>query len=245
MAATPDLIALVNIDGKRIYNNPAYGSVLEDPDILQGTDSFLDIHPDDRELVKRVFLDSLRTGSGRRIEYRLLDLHGNTRTIESQGTILRESDGKVRCLAIISRDVTERKRADTAFQGLVAGTASATGSEFCTALVRHLANTLNVKYALVSGARAGTPGPSAGDRVLGCRPVGSLVRVRCQGDDLRKGDPGREDDLLSGPRADAVPGREVPPRDARDLLSGHPVLRSGRRDHGASVRHGRQTPCRL
>lgn len=150
MAATPDLIALVNIDGKRIYNNPAYGSVLEDPDILQGTDSFLDIHPDDRELVKRVFLDSLRTGSGRRIEYRLLDLHGNTRTIESQGTILRESDGKVRCLAIISRDVTERKRADTAFQGLVAGTASATGSEFCTALVRHLANTLNVKYALVS-----------------------------------------------------------------------------------------------
>ncbi len=150
VAATPDLIAFVDIDGKRLYNNPAYGGVLEDPDILQGTDSFLDIHPDHRELVKRVFLDSLRTGSGRRIEYRLLDLHGNTRTIESQGTILREPDGKIRCLAIISRDVSERKRADTAFQGLVAGTASTTGSEFCTALVRHLANTLNVKYALVS-----------------------------------------------------------------------------------------------
>jgi PAS domain S-box-containing protein len=150
IAATPDLIAFVDLDGKRVYNNPVYGGVLEDPDILQGTDSFLDIHPEDRELVKRVFLDSLRTGNGRRIEYRLLDLHGNTRTIESQGTILREADGKIRCLGVISRDVSERKRADTAFQGLVAGTASTTGSEFCTALVRHLSNALNVKYALVS-----------------------------------------------------------------------------------------------
>jgi len=155
MEVTPDLIAFLDLDGKRLYNNPAYGVVLEDPDILQGTDSFLDIHPEDRESVKRVFLDSLRTGSGRRIEYRLLDLKGNTRTIESQGTILREPDGKLRCLGVISRDVSERKRADVAFQGLVAGTASTTGSEFCTALVRHLANTLNVRFALVSEVVAG------------------------------------------------------------------------------------------
>ncbi|MBP1678900.1 MAG: histidine kinase [Bacteroidetes bacterium] len=155
ITATPDLIAFVDVDGKRLYNNPAYSGVLEDPDILQGTDSFLDIHPDDRELVKRVFLDSLRTGGGKRIEYRLLDLHGNTRTIESQGSILREPDGKIRCLGIISRDVTERKRADIALQGLVAGTASTTGTEFYTALVRHLANALNVKYALVSELVAG------------------------------------------------------------------------------------------
>jgi PAS domain S-box-containing protein len=150
VAATPDLIAFIDLDGKRIYNNPAYGVLLEDPDILQGTDSFLDIHPEDREAVRRVFLDSLRTGTGRRIEYRLLDLQGNMRTIESQGTVLRGPDGKILCLGVISRDVSERKRADIAFQGLVAGTASTTGAEFCTALVRHLANTLNVKYALVS-----------------------------------------------------------------------------------------------
>jgi PAS domain S-box-containing protein len=124
--------------------------VLEDPEILQGTDSFLDVHSDDREHVKRVFLNSLRTGTGRRIEYRLLDIHGNTRTIESQGTILRDPEGKIRCLGVISRDVSERKRADIAFQGLVAGTASKTGGEFFTALTRHLASTLNVRFALVS-----------------------------------------------------------------------------------------------
>jgi PAS domain S-box-containing protein len=165
LTATPDLIAFVDLDGKRIYNNPAYGGVLEDPDILQGTDSFLDIHPEDRESVRRVFLDSLRTGSGRRIEYRLLDLQGNTRTIESQGTILRDGDGKVRCLGVISRDVSERKRADTAFQGLVAGTTSTTGETFYTALVRHLANTLNVKYALVSEL---VPGRRDRVRALAC-----------------------------------------------------------------------------
>ena len=145
-----DLIAVIQVDGKRLYNNPAYEKVLDDPDSLQGTDSFLDIHPDDREGVKRVFHESLRTGGGRRTRYRLLDKEGNFREIESQGSVFRLEQGKSTFLSVISRDITQQVKAETALQNLVAGTSSVTGSEFFTALVRHLATVLDVGYVLVS-----------------------------------------------------------------------------------------------
>ena len=63
-----DLIAILDLDGKRLYNNSAYQTVLEDPAALRGTDSFLDVHPDDRDSVRRVFHESLRTGIGKRLE---------------------------------------------------------------------------------------------------------------------------------------------------------------------------------
>jgi len=145
-----DLIAVVQVDGKRLYNNPAYVRILDDPETLQGTDSFLDVHPDDREAVKRVFHEALRTGTGKRIEYRLLDKDGNFREMESQGTVFRLEDGKSTYLSVISRDISRRVKAETALQNLVAGTSTVTGNEFYTALVRHLATALEVGHVLVS-----------------------------------------------------------------------------------------------
>jgi len=145
-----DLVAVLDIDGKRIYNNPAYAKILEDPETLQGTDSFLDVHPEDRENVKRVFHESLRRGVGKRIEYQLLDLEGNFRHMESQGTVFHDDRAGVKRLAVIARDITIHKRAVTSLQNLVAGTASVTGDQFFTALVRHMAHALGVRYVLVS-----------------------------------------------------------------------------------------------
>ena len=145
-----DLIAVIQVDGKRLYNNPAYEKILDDPETLQGTDSFLDVHPDDRETVKRVFHESLRTGSGKRIQYRLLDKDGNFREIESQGTVFRLDNGKSTYLSVISRDITQRVKAEAALQNLVAGTSTVTGNEFFTALVRHLATALGVGCVMVA-----------------------------------------------------------------------------------------------
>jgi PAS domain S-box-containing protein len=145
-----DLVAILDIEGKRIYNNPAFAKILEDPETLQGTDSFLDVHPDDRESVKRVFHESLRSGVGKRIEYQLLDLEGNFRHMESQGTVFEDDRAGVKRLAVISRDITIHKRAVSSLQNLVAGTASVTGEQFFTALVRHMAHALGVRYVLVS-----------------------------------------------------------------------------------------------
>jgi PAS domain S-box-containing protein len=147
-----DLIAVLNFEGKRIYNNPAYARILEEPESLRGTDSFLDVHPEDRERVKRVFHESLRTGTGKRIDFRLLDMDGSFRYMQSQGNVLKDAEGKTNWLAVVSRDVTEWRKAELAWEELVNGTAGLSGDQFFNALVKDLAAAMQVRYALVSEA---------------------------------------------------------------------------------------------
>ena len=45
-----DLVAMLDTDGRRLYNSPAYKGLFGDRDLI-GSDSFHDIHPEDRERV--------------------------------------------------------------------------------------------------------------------------------------------------------------------------------------------------
>jgi len=111
-----DLVAVLDLEGKRLYNSPSYAPILGDPDAAQGSSSFEEIHPDDRQRVEEAFRETVRTGQGRRQEYRLVDRDGNPRDIESQGSVIRDAQGNVSKVVIVSRDVTERKRAEEALR---------------------------------------------------------------------------------------------------------------------------------
>jgi PAS domain S-box-containing protein len=104
-----DMIAVLDLDGKRIYNSPSYRSILGDPESLKGTDSYREIHPEDREKVKQVFQETVRTGVGQRIEYRMVSKDGSLRTIESKGSVIKVGDGETSRVVVVSRDVTEEK----------------------------------------------------------------------------------------------------------------------------------------
>jgi PAS domain S-box-containing protein len=104
-----DLIAVVDLDGKRVYNSPSYKGILGDPNMARGTISFNEIHPDDQEKIKRIFQDTVRSGVGQRAEFRFLQKDGSVRFIESQGSVSRDAEGKVAKVIVVSRDVTERK----------------------------------------------------------------------------------------------------------------------------------------
>src|SRR5206468_6547148 len=67
-----DLIAVVNLQGKRVYSSPSYRALLGDPEKLFGTDAFQEIHPEDRERIRRVFRETIATGVGQRAEFRFL-----------------------------------------------------------------------------------------------------------------------------------------------------------------------------
>ncbi|RPH79360.1 MAG: PAS domain S-box protein, partial [Planctomycetaceae bacterium] len=54
-----DLIAVVDRDGRRLYNNPAYERSLGPSSGLAGTDSFHEIHPEDRARIQAVFRETL------------------------------------------------------------------------------------------------------------------------------------------------------------------------------------------
>ncbi len=103
-----DMIAVLDLEGRRIYVNPAYNSILGDPAALRGTVSFNEIHPDDRERIREIFAETVRTGIGRRSEYRFLLADGTVRYIESQASVIREANGRIVNVLVVSRDMTER-----------------------------------------------------------------------------------------------------------------------------------------
>jgi PAS domain S-box-containing protein len=50
------------------------------------------------------------------MEYRLVDHHNQIRHIESQGSVIRDAQGRVSQVLVVSRDVTERREADRALR---------------------------------------------------------------------------------------------------------------------------------
>jgi PAS domain S-box-containing protein len=107
-----DLISVVDANGVRLYNSPSYHAVLGQRDLLTGTDSFAEIHPEDRDAIQGVFREVMATGKGRRAEYRFVRGDGDIRHVESQSNVIRDETGKPRKVVVVSRDVTERLEAE-------------------------------------------------------------------------------------------------------------------------------------
>lgn len=103
-----DFIAVLDLKGLRLYNSPSYSRLFGDPEALKGTDSFAEIHPDDRERVRRVFGETVKTGIGLRTEYRFSMPNGNIRYMESRGGVIKNIFGRPSRVVVVSRDITER-----------------------------------------------------------------------------------------------------------------------------------------
>src|SRR5271166_549923 len=108
-----DMIALVDIDGRRLYNSPAYQKVLGySPEELKATSSIEQIHPDDRPRVLQAAEKARLSGQGERVEYRIRHKNGSWRTLESTACAIRNAKGQTDKLVIVNRDITERKCAE-------------------------------------------------------------------------------------------------------------------------------------
>lgn len=108
-----DMIALVDQDGRRLYNSPAYQKVLGySPEDLKATSSIEEIHPDDRPRVLKAAEKARFSGVGERVEYRVRHKDGSWRNLESTASVIRNAKGQPDKLVIVNRDITERKRAE-------------------------------------------------------------------------------------------------------------------------------------
>ncbi len=105
-----DFISVLDVRGRRLYNSPSYKNFLGNHSDLRGTDSFADVHPDDRECVRQVFRATVETGEGYPLEYRLVRKDGSVREMESRGNAIKDNEGRVERVVVVSNDVTERKR---------------------------------------------------------------------------------------------------------------------------------------
>jgi len=108
-----DMIALVDVKGRRLYNSPAYKRILGYSAAELGeTSSFEQIHPDDRFKILDAAREARETGVGKRLEYRIKHKDGSWRVLESVASAVRDDKGQVAKLVIVNRDITERKRAE-------------------------------------------------------------------------------------------------------------------------------------
>jgi diguanylate cyclase (GGDEF)-like protein/PAS domain S-box-containing protein len=105
-------VAVLDLKGVRVYNSPSYRRLLG-PGDSAGTFSFLEIHPEDRERVEQAFQEVVTTGVGRHLEYRfMLPNHKDVRYMESRSGVIRDGAGKIKNVAVVSFDITERKAKD-------------------------------------------------------------------------------------------------------------------------------------
>ncbi len=108
-----DMIAVVDSEGRRLYNSPAYEKVLGySADELSGSASIDQIHPSDRERVLQAAAKARTTGEGQRLDYRMRHKDGTWRILESSASPIQNTHGEIDRLVIVNRDITERKRAE-------------------------------------------------------------------------------------------------------------------------------------
>jgi PAS domain S-box-containing protein len=108
-----DMIAVIDHNGQRVYNSPAYQRVLGyGPEELAATSSMEQIHPDDRARVLEASAKARTTGRGERLEYRIRHKDGSWRFLESTASAIPSLKGETAGLVIVNRDITQRKRAE-------------------------------------------------------------------------------------------------------------------------------------
>lgn len=108
-----DMIGVIDRDGRRRYNSPAYEKVLGyTADELASTSSLDQVHPDDRNRLTQAAEKAYRTGQGDRLEYRIRHKDGSWRVLESTASAIPGIAGQVDGLVFVNRDITERKQAE-------------------------------------------------------------------------------------------------------------------------------------
>ena len=112
-----DMIAVVDMEGRRLFNSLSYERVLGySPEELQASSAFEQVHPDDRERLERAAKDALRSGIGKTLDYRFRHKNGTWLVLESTASVIRNAEGQPEKLLILNRDITERKRAEEALR---------------------------------------------------------------------------------------------------------------------------------
>ena len=114
-------ISVLDTEGKRLYANPAFRTLLGADRTEQGQLSWQDVHPDDLTELQRIFDATVQTGEGRRASYRLVTPQGDVHHMASHGGVIRQPDGRVGQVVVVSHDVTSQVQAEEHLRQVNAG----------------------------------------------------------------------------------------------------------------------------
>jgi PAS domain S-box-containing protein len=113
----PECVKLVGPDGRLLDMNPAGLAMIEAPslDHVRGLAVLELVAPEHRAAFADLHRRVLRGESGT-LEFEIVGLRGARRWMETHATPLRGADGAIMALLAVTRDVTERRRAEAALR---------------------------------------------------------------------------------------------------------------------------------
>ena len=112
-----DMIAVVDPDGRRLYNSPAYARILGySNDDLASTSFYDQVHPDDRYVAEQAVKEATGITQVRTIQYRMRHKDGSWHVIESGASAILNPHGKVEKFVIVNRDVSEQRQLEEKFR---------------------------------------------------------------------------------------------------------------------------------
>jgi PAS domain S-box-containing protein len=106
-----DFIAVLDLRARFLYASGSYRDLLPSRDAFYLSSSFDCLHPEDRERMTAIFHEVVKTGEDRRAEVRLVQRDGKIVQLESVSRLIRDANGKPEKVLVVSRDITERRRA--------------------------------------------------------------------------------------------------------------------------------------
>jgi PAS domain S-box-containing protein len=112
-----DVVNILDANGTIIYESPAAQTILGyDSEERTGKSAFEFIHEDDHARVLQTYQKLISApGSSHTLVFRIRHANGSWRTLEAMGRNMLD-DPEVRGIVVNSRDITERQRAELAFQ---------------------------------------------------------------------------------------------------------------------------------
>jgi len=106
-----DLIVLLDHQGHRTWNNPAYSHLMGySPEELAGTYALAEVHPDDQARATEALNLTLQQGSSQQVEYRVQQKDGGWVNLQTETIAVLASDGRVESALLLAVDVTENKK---------------------------------------------------------------------------------------------------------------------------------------
>ncbi|RZT23883.1 PAS domain S-box protein [Fictibacillus sp. BK138] len=110
---TNDLICLIDMEGKYLFASLSYQDILGiNPQTLLGQDAFRFIHNEDHASVQKYIGLLAASENPQPLVYRKIHVSGKEVILEGKGMPMLSENGKVDGLVFISRDITEKKKAE-------------------------------------------------------------------------------------------------------------------------------------
>lgn len=108
-----DMIRVLDINGIVKYASPSHETTLGFlPKEYEGNLIFDMVHPDDISRIKENFIHMRSTNTPSQFEFRIKHANGGWIHVESQGTPVLGNDNEVEQIIVVTRDISERKKAD-------------------------------------------------------------------------------------------------------------------------------------